>query len=147
MDTASAAARLRAMKHTTFAALAAALAFAGAAPAQPAPTASLENKHPAGLDLAGMDRAVRPGDDFFAYGNGGWMKATEIPPDRSQWGTAGELVELTPARVQDLIESEAAAPARTEARTIRHYHSSHRDHAKTDAPRLTPLQPPLPRIS
>ena len=32
-----------------------------------------------GIDLAGMDRSVAPGDDFFAYANGAWCKTTEIP--------------------------------------------------------------------
>ncbi len=33
-----------------------------------------------GIDLAGQDRSVAPGDDFFAHANGSWLKATEIPP-------------------------------------------------------------------
>ena len=33
-----------------------------------------------------MDKSVDPGDDFFAYANGGWMKSTEIPADRSSFG-------------------------------------------------------------
>ncbi|WP_372786702.1 M13 family metallopeptidase [Phenylobacterium sp.] len=134
------------MKHTqTLAAFAAALALAGPAAAQPAP--SLVNDHPAGLDFAGMDKAVKPGDDFFAYANGGWMKATEIPPDRSSWGTGGELVELTTARVQDLIKTAAAAPAGTEARKIGDYYSSYLDEAKISALGLKPLQPTLARIA
>ncbi|MGN6453581.1 MAG: M13 family peptidase, partial [Steroidobacteraceae bacterium] len=48
-----------------------------------------------GLDFAGIDRAVAPGDDFFRYANGSWLAKTEIPPDRSSWGTAAELDELT----------------------------------------------------
>ena len=36
-----------------------------------------------GLDLAGMDKSVAPGDDFFRYANGAWLKSTEIPADRS----------------------------------------------------------------
>ena len=39
-----------------------------------------------GIDLAGIDRSVAPGDDFFAYANGTWLKTTEIPADRSAWG-------------------------------------------------------------
>jgi predicted metalloendopeptidase len=39
----------------------------------------------AGIDAAGMDTAVKPGDDFFAYANGAWDKAAEIPTDRSTW--------------------------------------------------------------
>src|SRR5439155_3448407 len=41
---------------------------------------------PHGVDLAGIDRLVAPGDDFFRYANGAWLKATEIPPDRSSYG-------------------------------------------------------------
>ena len=39
--------------------------------------------------MAGMDRSVAPGDDFFAYANGTWAKTAEIPPDRSTWGVPG----------------------------------------------------------
>ncbi|MGI9203579.1 MAG: peptidase M13, partial [Woeseiaceae bacterium] len=36
-----------------------------------------------GLNLDAMDTSVRPGDDFFAYMNGTWLKETEIPADKS----------------------------------------------------------------
>jgi len=39
-----------------------------------------------GPDIAGMDPAIAPGNDFFAYANGAWLKATEIPADRSSYG-------------------------------------------------------------
>ena len=39
-----------------------------------------------GIDLAAMDKSVKPGDDFFAYANGTWVKNTEIPADRSSIG-------------------------------------------------------------
>ena len=42
---------------------------------------------PAGIDLAGMDKSVNPGDDFFAYANGGWVKSDRDPGgDRSSFG-------------------------------------------------------------
>ena len=34
------------------------------------------------LDVAGMDRSVKPGDNFFEYANGTWLEHTEIPADR-----------------------------------------------------------------
>lgn len=40
-----------------------------------------------GVDLAGMDTSVRPGDDFFAYVNGKWVEETEMPADKSRYGT------------------------------------------------------------
>src|SRR5436190_14964581 len=41
---------------------------------------------PKGIDTAGMDTSVAAGDDFYAYTNGGWVKSTEIPPDKSSYG-------------------------------------------------------------
>ena len=38
-----------------------------------------------GLDLAGFDRSVRRQDDLFRLVNGGWLSATEIPPDRARY--------------------------------------------------------------
>ncbi len=61
------------------------LGLAACSPAKPAETAK-----PAaavtGVDKAGMDAAVKPGEDFFVYATGAWDKATEIPADRSSWG-------------------------------------------------------------
>jgi len=39
-----------------------------------------------GLDLAGMDRSVKPGDDWYEFVNGNWTKHTTIPADRTAWG-------------------------------------------------------------
>src|SRR5271165_7011910 len=36
-----------------------------------------------GIAIANMDPSVKPGDDFYEYSNGGWIKRTEIPADRS----------------------------------------------------------------
>src|SRR5438270_6518407 len=52
-----------------------------------------------GLDLAGIDPSVAPGDDFFAYANGTWVKSTEIPADRGTWG-AGERSEEHTSELQ-----------------------------------------------
>jgi putative endopeptidase len=136
------------MKPLHLPALAAAFALAAsAAGAQTPPAQSLVNDHPAGLDLAGMDTKVKPGDDFFAYANGGWMAKTEIPADRSSWGISGELVELTNLRVQALIQGAAKASPGTEARKIGDYYSSYLDEAKIESLGLKPIRPILARIA
>ncbi|HFX18190.1 MAG TPA: M13 family peptidase, partial [Flavobacteriales bacterium] len=48
-----------------------------------------------GLNLKNMDTTVRPQDDFYNYVNGAWMKKTEIPADRSRWGSFDELRKKT----------------------------------------------------
>ena len=40
-----------------------------------------------GVELTAMDKAVQPGDDFFRYAGGTWMKTTQIPADRARWGS------------------------------------------------------------
>ncbi len=63
-----------------------------------------------GVDLDNMDRSVRPEDDFFLYMNGGWMERTEIPSDRSRWGSFDELVEMAEEHVLDIITEVADTP-------------------------------------
>ena len=45
--------------------------------------AALKPGTEAGINLAWMDKSVTPGDDFYGYADGGWMRTTEIPADRS----------------------------------------------------------------
>lgn len=49
----------------------------------------------AGIVLENMDTSVRPNDDFFRYVNGNWLDKTEIPADRTSWGSFGELRKMT----------------------------------------------------
>ncbi|HEY4230180.1 MAG TPA: M13 family metallopeptidase, partial [Thermoanaerobaculia bacterium] len=62
-----------------------------------------------GIDVVGMDKAVRPGDDFYAFANGAWMKATEIPPDRSVVGSFSIVDEMVTKRTAALLEEAAKA--------------------------------------
>jgi putative endopeptidase len=87
---------------------------------------------PAGLDVAGMDRAVKPGDDFFAFANGKWVAATTIPPDRSSWGVFGILAEKADKRTADLIRT-------TKDKKIADYYAAYMDQAAIEAKGLHPL--------
>src|SRR5580765_287626 len=64
-----------------------------------------------GLDFTGIDRTVLPGDDFFAYANGAWDKATAIPEDRSVYGVQAIVQDLTRDRIVELIQGTARAGA------------------------------------
>jgi putative endopeptidase len=100
-----------------------------------------------GLDFAGIDRSVAPGDDFFRYSNGSWFAKTEIPADRAAWGTAAELDELTVKRTDELIRAaEASAAPGTEARRIGDYYASYMNAAHIEQLGLTPLTPLLKKI-
>ncbi len=57
-----------------------------------------------GIALDNMDKTVKPGDNFFKYVNGTWLKNTEIPADKSAYGAFGALADQSEARVKSIIE-------------------------------------------
>jgi putative endopeptidase len=61
-----------------------------------------------GVDLEGMDRTVKPGDDFFKYVNGKWAATTTIPADRTSYGAFDMLGELSELRVRAILDRWAA---------------------------------------
>jgi putative endopeptidase len=101
-----------------------------------------------GPDLPGMDLTVAPGDDFFAYANGGWIKATDIPADRSSYGSAAVLTELTAQRVNELLKAAAAQHARTgsETQQIGDFYESFMDEAAIESKGIKVMKPAFERI-
>jgi putative endopeptidase len=99
--------------------------------------------------LEGMDTAVVPGDDFFAYANGTWLKNTPIPADRSTYGSGAMLTELNTQRVSKLIEQAAAggASANAETRAVGDYYASFMDEATIEKKGLEPLKGAFDRIA
>jgi hypothetical protein len=65
-----------------------------------------------GIVVAKMDRSVKPGDDFFHYANGDWIKHAEIPADRSYVGTWDTLEDMSRKHTAGLIEEAAKASVR-----------------------------------
>src|SRR5262249_31502103 len=63
-----------------------------------------------GFDLAGMDTATKPGDDFFRYANGSWMDKTQIPPDKPAYSLRLAMTDLTEQRLHEMMESLSAKP-------------------------------------
>jgi predicted metalloendopeptidase len=102
-----------------------------------------------GLDLSGIDRGVRPGEDFFAHANGAWLKATEIPADRAAYGVGGVVTELTNVRTAALIQQmgKAHAPKGSVAQKVGDYYESYMDEAAIEAKGLSPLRPTLDKIA
>ncbi len=125
-----------------------ALALVAGPLAAAAPAAAPAKAAAHGLDLAGMDRTVKPGDDFFAYTNGTWFKHTVIPPDRSAEGPFAHLFELTNRRTGGIIQSaaRAKAPEGSELRKIGDYYSAFLDTAAIEQAGLKPIQPLLAQV-
>ena len=104
---------------------------------------------PLGIDTAGMNRAAVPGDDFYAFANGTWLTATEIPADRGSWSTGAALDEETNQRLVALIEATVKdrASATTAERIAGDFYTAYMDEAGIEARGLSPLQPQLRRLA
>ncbi len=104
---------------------------------------------PKGIDTAGMDTSVAPGDDFYAYTNGGWVKSTEIPPDKPTYGVISVLIDRTRQQTVDIIQDPAntGASATADARKIGDFYASFMDETGIESKGLTPLKPQLDAIA
>ena len=102
-----------------------------------------------GLDLAAMDRSVVPGDDFFRYTGGTWMKTTKIPADRARWGSFDILVAKSEEDVRAAIEAAAnGSPALGSVeRKVVDYYRSYVDADAIDRRGLDPASEDLARIA
>ena len=102
-----------------------------------------------GIAVNNMDKSVSPGDDFFDYANGGFLKRTEIPPDRPAVGVFSQLSDISNKRTADLIQEMAkskAAPG-SNAQQIADLYNSYLDEAAIEARGLAPLKPHLDAIN
>lgn len=64
-----------------------------------------------GLDISLMDTTIAPSVDFFKYANGKWLQTTEIPSDRSRWGSFDELRKKSSEAVLEVLEEAIASKA------------------------------------
>src|SRR3984885_3460641 len=102
-----------------------------------------------GIVVDNMDRSVKPGDDFFRYANGNWMKRTEIPLDRGATDVWTKLGDLTDERTADLVGEMAKSnpPAGSKERKVADLYNSYMDEAGIESTGLAPLRPHLDAIA
>jgi len=122
----------------------------GARTAPPRPGPLTETYGEWGIDLTGMDTRVRPQDDFFRFVNGGWLDRTEIPADRSNYGSFTWLAIEADGALRAIIEEAAAtegAPQGSDAQKVGDYYLSFMDTARIQQLGIQPLRPELARIA
>jgi putative endopeptidase len=112
------------------------------AAAPPAPPVS-------GIDLDNIDNQFRPQDDFYRYVNGGWLDRTEIPADRSNYGSFSELFDESERASREIIEQAAAAADAgmgSNAQKVGDFYSAFMDEAAVEADGMDPVRPYLAAI-
>ncbi len=102
-----------------------------------------------GVDVAGIDKAVKPGDDFDEYANGGWRAKTEIPADRSSTGIFLQVFNIAEGRNAQLIAeaAKANAAAGSDQRKIADFYNAYLDTAGIEKRGLAPIKPELDAIA
>ncbi|MEP6989617.1 MAG: peptidase M13, partial [bacterium] len=99
-----------------------------------------------GFDTTGIDRSVKPGDDFFSFVNGTWVKNTVIPVDKSVYSPRAAMSDNTEARLRTIMEKAQAraghAPT-TDAGKVGAFYASFMDSARIERLGAKPLAPVL----
>ena len=99
-------------------------------------------------NLPPVDSSVRPGDAFYQYVNGAWLKSTEIPADRSSVSDSVVLSELADQRTRDIIQQTARDKSATaDAKKIADFYNAFMDEAAIEKKGLEPLAAQLRAIA
>ena len=101
-----------------------------------------------GIDLAAMDKAVKPGDDFNAYANGAWQKNTEIPADKSNISVFSMINDETEKRKAELIDGIVKSnPASGDEARIANYYKAYTNTNGIEQRGLAPAKADIDRIA
>jgi putative endopeptidase len=122
-----------------------ALALASLPALLPAQTAA-PRYQPWGLELQHMDASVKPGDDFYGFALGRWLRDHPIPADKVGAGYNYDLPDEILEQVRRIVEEAAAKPADATARKVGDAYAAWMDEAGIEARGIAPLKPWLARI-
>jgi predicted metalloendopeptidase len=103
----------------------------------------------AGIQTSWMDKSVAPGDDFYSYADGGWMKTAEIPADRSSIGGFYIADQLREKNTKTLFDEilKAKAAANTDEGRIANYYNAYFNTDAIDRAGLAPAKADLDAIA
>jgi putative endopeptidase len=123
-----------------FSLIGAAVAFAAFAP----PGKKVKPKY---IDKANMDLSIKPGDNFYLYANGNWLKSNAIPPSKTRWGSFDELREESSKRLKQLLADAAAKSGASDAlQKIGDFYNSGMDSAAIEQLGWQPVKSDLQTI-
>jgi putative endopeptidase len=100
-----------------------------------------------GIDLAAIDKSVKPGDDFNAYANGAWQKSAEIPPDKSNIGVFSMINDEAEKRKAELVDGIVKAnPTSGDDARIANYYKAYTNTGAIEQRGLAPAKADIDRI-
>ncbi len=103
-----------------------------------------------GINLNFMDKSVKPSDNFFRYVNGTWLDQTDIPADRTRWGSFDELREKTDKDMMLILKEALNNPtytAETDQGKALNLYRTIMDTVTRNKQGIKPLKPYLEKIN
>lgn len=103
-----------------------------------------------GINPANMDTTVSPGENFYLYANGSWLKNNPIPASESRWGSFNELQEFNNKALRAVLEAAAAktdAAKGSNEQKVGDFYFSGMDSAAIEQAGMSPLQPEMEAIN
>lgn len=99
------------------------------------------------IDPANMDLSVKPGDNFYLYANGNWVKNTPVPPSKTRWGSFDKLAEESSQALKGLLEDAAANPGKNDlVKRVGDFYASAMDSVAIEKLGYQPIKPYLDNI-
>ena len=100
------------------------------------------------IDKSNMDLTVKPGNNFYQYANGNWVKNNPVPASKTRWGSFDELREESSKRLQILLEDAAKNTVRDrKTQVIGDFYTSGMDSAAIEAKGYQPIKADLDRLN
>ncbi len=101
------------------------------------------------IDPANMDLSVKPGDDFYTYASGVWVRNNPVPAKETRWGSFNELRDFNANAVRGLVEAAAAnktAPAGSITKRVGDFYAAAMDSVTIEKLGYTPIKAELEKI-
>ena len=107
-------------------------------------------KQEPGINTSYMDKTVKPSDNFFRYVNGSWLDKTEIPADKTTWGSFNELRKKTDKDALEILAEASKNPiykSNTDQGKAINLYKTIMDTVGRNKQGLSPLKPYLAKIN
>ncbi|GAA4463846.1 M13 family peptidase [Nibrella saemangeumensis] len=99
------------------------------------------------IDRDNMDLSVKPGDDFYTYANGNWLKKNPVPASKTSWGSFHELRDKSAQALKSLLEDAGKNTSKGRLQQmVGDYYASGMDSVTIEKSGYTPIKPELARI-